>query len=261
MSIRRLVAICLLAVTILGLAACAAPSTANGAAPAANASAKTIRIGVDSTYPPMEFKNDQGQVVGFDVDFAKALSKKLGWNVEFVDSAWEGIIPGLQSQRFDAIISAMNVTEERSQQVDFIPYMNLGQIIVVRPDNNTIKSTADLAGKVIGAQLGTTCEEAAKKIPGVKEVKTYNGADAFQDLAAGRLDAIVVDNVVGQYRQTQAPGAFKTVGDVFEKAPIGIAVRKGDSDLKNALTKALADIKADGTFGTVSKTWFGTIVE
>lgn len=257
-AIRRMILLVFVMAAVIGLVACAPTSAAPNAAPSAT---KTLRIGVDSTYPPMEFKNDQGQVIGFDIDFTKALGNKLGWNIEFVDSAWEGIIPGLQSQRFDAIISSMNITDERSKQVDFIPYTSLGQIIVVRPDNTTIKGTADLVGKTVGAQLGTTCEEAARAIPGIKEIKTYNGADAFQDLAAGRLDAIVVDNVVGQYRQTQAPGAFKTVGDVFAKAPVGIAVRKGDNDLKNTLTKAVADIKADGTYGNISKAWFGSIVE
>lgn len=258
----------LLALSTLVLTACSGGSAGSTPAPtgstgesAANQTQNVLRVGIDATFPPNEFKNEKGEMIGFDIDYAKALAAQMGKQLEFVDTAWEGIIPGLQAKRFDVIISSMNITEKRQEQVDFVPYFSAGQIIVVRPENTTIKSPADLAGKVVGVQLGTSSEEAAKKIAGIKDLKTYNAADAFQDLAANRLDAVIVDDVVGLYRQTQAPNAFKVVGEAFDKLPVGIAIRKNEPELQKSLLDAVAALKQNGAYGKISGQWFGRVIE
>lgn len=221
-----------------------------------------ILVGTDDTYPPFEFRDDKNQLIGFDVDLMNEIAKRLGVKAEFVPTAWDGIIPSLEAKKFDAIISGMNITEERQKAVNFSqPYVAAGQVIVVRKDNNTIKKLEDLVGKVVAVQIGTTNEEEAKKIKGIKQVKTFNTfVDAFTDVANKRSDATIADEPVGKYYLTQKPDVFKIVGDAFARAPMGIAVRKEDKELLDAINKALADMKKDGTFATISKKWFGEVM-
>ncbi|ULT59471.1 basic amino acid ABC transporter substrate-binding protein [Neobacillus drentensis] len=219
-----------------------------------------IKIAVDDTFPPMEYRDDQNKLVGFDIDLATAISKELGVKVEFVPTAWDGILPGLDAKRYDIIMSSMNITDERKQKVDFVEYMKLGQVVAVKTGNPLkIQTKEDLSGKTVGVQLGTTSESAAKEIKGIKELKTYNGyTDVFNDLGLGRLQGVIVAEAVGRYYKTSKPDAFDVVGSSFQSLPVGIAVRKGDNDLEAALQKAIAAAKDNGTYTEVSKKWFGT---
>ncbi|MBT2655874.1 basic amino acid ABC transporter substrate-binding protein [Bacillus sp. ISL-18] len=219
-----------------------------------------IKIAVDDTFPPMEYRDDQNKLVGFDIDLATAISKELGVKVEFVPTAWDGILPGLDAKRYDIIMSSMNITDERKQKVDFVEYMKLGQVVAVKTGNPLkIQTKEDLSGKTVGVQLGTTSESAAKEIKGIKELKTYNGyTDVFNDLGLGRLQGVIVAEAVGRYYKTSKPDAFDVVGSSFQSLPVGIAVRKGDNDLEAALQKAIAAAKDNGTYAEVSKKWFGT---
>ncbi|MEH7098433.1 basic amino acid ABC transporter substrate-binding protein, partial [Neobacillus vireti] len=218
-----------------------------------------IKIAVDDTFPPMEYRDDQNKLVGFDIDLANAMSKELGVKVEFVPTAWDGILPGLDAKRYDIIMSSMNITDERKQKVDFVEYMKLGQVVAVKTGNPLkIQSKEDLSGKIVGVQLGTTSESAAKEIKGMKELKTYNGyTDVFNDLGLGRLQGVIVAEAVGRYYKTSKPDAFDVVGSSFQSLPVGIAVRKGDNDLEAALQKAITAVKDNGSYAEVSKKWFG----
>ncbi|MEH7544910.1 MULTISPECIES: ABC transporter substrate-binding protein [Bacillaceae] len=219
-----------------------------------------LKIAVDDTFPPMEYRNDQNKLVGFDIDLANAMSKELGVKVEFIPTAWDGILPGLDAKRYDIIMSSMNITDERKQKVDFVEYMKLGQVVAVKSGNpQKIQSKENLSGKIVGVQLGSTSESAAKEIKGIKELKTYNGyTDVFNDLGLGRLQGVIVAEAVGRYYKTSKPDAFDVVGSSFQSLPVGIAVRKGDNDLEAALQKAIATVKDNGTYAEVSKKWFGT---
>ncbi|WP_035100870.1 basic amino acid ABC transporter substrate-binding protein [Aneurinibacillus terranovensis] len=219
-----------------------------------------ITIAVDDTFPPMEFRNDKNELVGFDVDLAKAITKQIGVEANFVPTAWDGILPGLDAKKYDVIMSSMNITDERKQKVNFAEYLKLGQIVVVKAGNpKGIKSVQDLKGKVVGVQMGTTSETAVRKIAGIKDIKTYNGyTDAFNDMGLGRLDAIVAAEAVGRYYMKTKPGVYEVVGDTFQSLPVGIAVRKGDKDLLDALNKAVEEVKKNGEYAKVSKQWFGT---
>jgi polar amino acid transport system substrate-binding protein len=219
-----------------------------------------LTIGMDDTLPPMEYRNDKNELVGFDIDFANALAKELGVKVKFVPSAWDGIIPGLDAKRFDIILSSMNVTDERKKKVDFVEYFGVGQILAVKAGNPLkIQSTDDLKGQVVGVQLGSTGETAVNSIDGIKEVKKYDlTTDVFNDMGLGRVDAAVIGEVVGRYYMATKPGVFEVAGNAFNVQPMGIAVRKGDTELREALEKAVQTLEDNGTLSKASEKWFGS---
>lgn len=249
---KRTLLTAILVLTLL-LTACGtqAPTQATGA------EGRVLRVAVDATFPPAEYKDEQGNLVGFDIDYAKALAAALKMDIEFIDSGWEGIIPGLLADRWDLIISSMSITPERAEQVDFVQFTESFQVVLVRPDNATIHGPEDLAGHVVGVQLGTVSEAAAREIAGIAEIKTYNNADAFQDLAAGRVDAVIVEHQVAAYRQSQAPASFKVVGEPFRPLPIGIALRKDEPELKAQLEAGVQTLLDDGTYQRLLAEWYG----
>jgi polar amino acid transport system substrate-binding protein len=217
-----------------------------------------LTIGLDDSFPPMEYRNDKNELVGFDIDFAEAIGKELGVKVNFVPSAWDGILPGLDAKRFDIVLSSMSVTDERKKQVDFVEYFGAGQIVAVKAGNPlNIQSVEDLKGKVVGVQMGSTGETAADSIEGTKEVKKYNAnTDVFNDMGLGRVDAAVIGEMVGRYYMTTRPGVFEVVGEAFQVQPMGIAVRKGDTELREALEQTVQTLKDNGTLSEISQKWF-----
>lgn len=219
---------------------------------------KKIKIGLEDTYPPMEFRDETNKLVGFDIDLADAIAKKLGAEAEYVITEFGGLTMALNSGKFDMSLSAISVNPERAEQVDFSePYVKGGQAIIVKNDNGSIAKVEDLSGKIVGTQLGTTGEEAARKIAGVKEVKTYDKAtQPFHDLEIGRIDAVVVDEFVGRYYLAKQEGKFK-VAVTLDEEPIAIAFKKGDKEIQEAVKKAIEELKNDGTMSELSKKWFG----
>lgn len=220
-------------------------------------SAGKISIGLDDAYPPMEFRDDTNTLVGFDIDFGNAIGKKLGIEVEWVTTAWDGILPALKSGKFDMIISALSITDERKKEIGYSePYIAGGPIIIINKDNNSIKNSDDLNGKLVGVQLGSTGEFAASKINGVSEVKKYNKVtEALLDLKAKRIDAVVADDQVGRYYAGLDSNKYQIV-DKLNEEPFGIGFRKDDTVLINAIQEAINELKADGTLSQISLKWF-----
>jgi len=247
----------------LAIAACTPPAPA---APAAEAPAQQpaaapvkIKVGTNAEYRPFEYVDESGEIVGFDVDLIKELAKRAGYEVELVNTKWDGIFTALAAGEFDVVASACTITDERKQSVDFTdPYFNAGQSIAVLADNDTIKTVEDLKGKRIGVQLGTTGDMEASKIEGA-EVKRYEEITlAFQALANGDVDAVVNDtptsaDIIKANPEIKA----KIVGEPFTNEFYGIAVNKGKPEIRDALNKALAEIKADGTYDQIYQKWFG----
>jgi polar amino acid transport system substrate-binding protein len=222
--------------------------------------AGVLRIAIDPTYPPMEFVGPDGKLVGFDVELGRALAEKLGVEVEFLVTDWSGIIAGLTSGRYDVIISSMNITEERQQQVAFVEYVRMSQVFLCRT-GNIVQNEQDLVGKVVAVQTNTTShtwvEEVKKKGVGVKDIKAFPGAtDTFNSLKAGHADVIVTDEPVGRY-YGRKNSQFQVTGQAMEPEPIGIAMCKEDRELQKALTTALANLRQDGTYQKLSERWFG----
>lgn len=216
-----------------------------------------IMVGVDDSYPPMEYRDDKNTLVGFDIDFGNAIGQKLGVDIEWVPTAWDGIIPSLQSSKFDMILSSLSVTDERKQQIGFSePYIMGGPVIITLKGNDSIKTGNDLAGKVVGCQLGTTGEDAANSVAGIKELKKYDKiTEALQDLAAKRTDAVVADDQVGRYYIGLDPNKFMIAGKMNDE-PFGIGFRKDDTALIDAVQKAIDELKAEGTLSQISMKWF-----
>ncbi|KZL89566.1 ABC transporter substrate-binding protein [Clostridium magnum] len=218
-----------------------------------------IIIGIDDTYPPMEFKDKDNKLVGYDIDIANEIGKKLGTKVEFVPTAWDGIFMALQSKKFDVIHSSVSITDERKKTMIFTePYIYGGNAIFVKADNTTVNSQDDFKGKIIGCQVGTTAQDALSKISGMKEVKKYNGmTEAFLDLKNGRIDAVVSDPQVGDYYIASQKDKFKKIKSLLSQEPIGVAFRKDDTDLRDGYQKAMDELKKDGTLSKLSEKWFG----
>jgi ABC-type amino acid transport substrate-binding protein len=223
-----------------------------------------LRVAVDATYPPMEFEGDDGKVTGFDVDFSKELAKELGRPVEFVVMNWDGILAGLQSGRYDVIISSMNITPERSKQVNFVPYLSLAQVFVSRTGVGAVRSELELAGKVVAVQADTTSHELVQKIGSrvkIKEIRAFKGAtDCFSALKSKQADVIVIDEPVGLYYSKLSPKVFEVTGKASRSEPIGIAIRKKDQELFQAIGLAVEKIKKSPRWAEMSQRWFGRVL-
>ena len=224
-----------------------------------------IVIGLDDEYAPMGFKNEQNEIIGFDVDLAKEAAKRLGSQVEFKAIDWNSKEAELKSGRIDIIWNGLDITPERQENMLFSdPYMDNRQIIFVTKGNDQgITSEADLAGKSVGTQAGSTAEAYIDKTEGLKdsfsEFKTYGDyVSAFMDLENGRINALVCDEIVGRYAMSKQGDKFDalnvTVGPVSQ---FGLAFRKDNTELRNKVQKVFDEMVTDGTASKISEQWFG----
>lgn len=210
----------------------------------------------DTTYPPMEFV-DKGNIIGFDVDLVHEIGKRLGVDAEVITYNWDGLLPGLQAKRYDAIISTMNITPERLQVVDFVEYCRLSSIFVVKKGAPPVTKLDDLKGKTVAVQIATTQYDLVSSVPGVKNLLSFDDFSlTFPALRDGRADVVVIDEPVGAYYVTQNPSDFVVTGTATNPDPVGIAVNKDDVLLRQAIADAILAIKADGTFSKLAKQWF-----
>ncbi len=212
------------------------------------AAPKSIKVATDATWPPMEMVDANKQIVGYDIDFLNAVAKEAGVAVEFKNTAWDGIFAGLDSGQYDAIISSVTITEERKAKYYFTyAYTSIGQILVVPKTDKTSKTIADLKGKKVGSQIGTTGTMEVKKVAGV-ESKTYDEVGlAFEDMAAGRIAGVVCDEPVAAHfalQKKEYKDKFKIVGKAFTKEGYGIVVKKGNKELVALLNKGIKAVKS-----------------
>jgi len=232
----------------------------------AQAQEKTLRIGTEGAYPPFNNLTSDGQLVGFDIDIAKALCDEMKVKCTFVAQDWDGIIPALQAGKFDAIVASMSITPERAQKVDFThKYYNTPSAIAV-PKDSPLKGVTkeDLAGKNIGVATTTTHYNYASKTYTDSTIKGYPSSPEEQaDLANGRLDAIEDDIVVlQQWLDTPDGACCKILGqpspqpvEIFGPGA-GIAVRKGETDLVNKLNTAIDAIRKSGKYKEINDKYF-----
>ncbi len=252
------VLLCMALVVIMALATVACQKTEKEST---STDKKVITVGVDDSYPPMEYHDDKGDLVGFDIDLANALSEKMGGvEIQFISTAWDGIFLGLKADKYDAIISSVSMTPARMEEFEFTrPYLANGQVIVVKPGDTSIKSSDDLEGKIVGLQVETTADAAVKKqLEKTKfEVKKYDEImQAFTDMSAGRVDCIVVDYAVAIEYQTKHPDKYEITTAQLTNEPIAICIKKGNTELRDKFDKAIDEVKKDGTLAEISKKWF-----
>jgi len=235
---------------------------ASAAAPAAPPPAKVLVVGTDAAYAPFESQNEKGEIVGFDIDVVKAVAKKAGLEVKFVNTPWEGIFNALNQGDRDLIVSAVTITDERKQTMDFsAPYFDAAQLIAVK-QNSKVSKFDDLKKLKVGVQTGTTGDEAVTKLLGKNStsIKRFELTPlALKELEAGGVDAVVADNgVVVHYIANNPGGKFKTVNDkAFVPEQYGIVVKKGNKELLGKIDLALGAIKADGTYDKIYTQYFG----
>ena len=236
----------------------AAPASAAAPAPAA----KVYVVGTDAAYAPFESQNEKAEIVGFDIDVVKAIAAKAGIEVKFVNTPWEGIFNALGQGDRDMVVSAVTITDERKQTMDFsTPYFDAVQLIAVK-ENSKIAKFDDLKKLKVGVQTGTTGDEAVTKLLGKTStsIKRFESTPlALKELESGGVDAVVADNgVVIHYVANNKGAKFKTVADKsFAPEQYGIALKKGNADLLAKVNKGLADIKADGTYDKIFASYFG----
>ncbi|MGI6376642.1 MAG: ABC transporter substrate-binding protein [Anaerolineae bacterium] len=242
----------------------AAPAESGAAAaPAAPAAeAKTYVVATDAAFPPMEFVDENKNLAGFDIDLLNAIAAEMGFEVEFKNTAWDGIFAGLESGDYDAIISAVTIRKDRQAKYDFSePYVNAGQAIVVAIDDDTVAGKADLEGKVIGTQIGTTGAFTAQEIPGAT-VKEYDTIDlAFMDLLAGANEVVIVDTPVAAdfaLASEEYAGKLKIVGEPITEEHYGALVNKGqNAEFIAMFNEGLTKLKSSGKYDELYAKWLG----
>jgi polar amino acid transport system substrate-binding protein len=257
MKNKFFVVVSLIALFAMVLTACAPAATPASAAADAAAAATKIRVASDATYPPFETIDEKTKELnGFDIDLFKAIAKKANLEVEFVNIGFDPLLAGMAQCQYDAAISAITITDERKQNMTFSdPYFKAGQAITVGAKNDAIKTDADLKGKTIGTQLGTTGDILAKKIDGAN-VKSYDTVDlAFQDLINGQVEAVVADNVPSEGFVGKNVDKIKVVGNLLTSEDYGISVCKKNPDLLAKINKGLAEVKADGVIDELTAKW------
>jgi arginine/ornithine transport system substrate-binding protein len=247
------------------VAAPQAPAAAPAAA-TAPAALPELKVAIDPTYEPFTFKTSDGKPTGFDVDIAEALCAEIKRQCVYVEQVWDSMIPGLQAKKYDVIISSMSITEERQKVVDFTDkYYNTPSRIVVKADT-PFTDLGSLKDKKIGVLKGSTQEKYAMgelKTVGVSVVPYEAQDQVYLDIKSGRLDGTVADSVevTGGFLSKPEGAGYGFVGPVLNDVKyygigVGVAMRQGETQLKEELNAAIKAIRANGTYETVSKKYF-----
>ena len=221
---------------------------------------KKLVIATDATWPPMEYVDESTkEIVGFDIDFMKAVADAGGFGVEFKSTAWDGIFAGLATDKYDAIISSVTITEERKKEMDFSkPYVNAGQLLVVQKNLKGVAALADLKGKTAGAQIGTTGAFEIEKVKGVT-LKSYDEIGlAFEDLVNGRIAAVVCDTPVAANYALQNQtykGKLKIAGVAFTQEFYGVVVKKGNTQVLDMINAGIDKVLNTKKYDELQKKW------
>jgi L-cystine transport system substrate-binding protein len=217
-----------------------------------------LKIGTEGTYAPFTYHDDSGKLVGFDVEIGEAIAKQLGVKPEFVEGKWDGLIAGLDAKRYDVVINEVGITEARKEKYAFSePYIASKAVLIVSAKNDDIKGFADLKGKKSAQSLTSNFGKLAEQ-NGASLVGTDGFDQSIQLVITGRADATINDSLSYlDFKKHQPNAPVKVVAEEADADHSGVLIRKGDEDLVTAIDKALADIKADGTYQTISEKYFG----
>ena len=219
-------------------------------------------VGLDDSFPPMGFRDEKNEIVGFDIDLAKEAAKKMGIEVKFQPVVWANAIMELNNKNVDVIWNGMTITDERKEKINFSkPYL-ANRLIIITQANSPINTKADLTGKKVAVQAGSSAADAVKADPEalksfgeLVEFGTYT--EALLDVSAGRMDAVIIDEVVGRYYIAREPNRYKVLEDHYGSEEYGIGFRKSDAAFQAELQKAVDALIEDGTAKAISEKWFG----
>ncbi|QGU94621.1 transporter substrate-binding domain-containing protein [Clostridium bovifaecis] len=261
--LKNILALGIIGATMLGFVGCGSKTEAASSTGAAEK--EKLVLGFDDTFVPMGFKDEKGEIVGFDIDLAKELSKKIGKEITFQPIDWSMKESELNSGKIDMIWNGYSITDERKEKVAFTkPYLDNRQIIITLADSN-VKSKADLKGAKVGAQNQSSAVDAINKeadlVKSFADGKIYTfetNDDALRDLEAKRIDAVVADEILARYYiSKKGEEKYKVLSDDFGSETYGVGVRKDDKELLDSINKAFDDMKKDGSAKTISEKWFG----
>ncbi|OKP95427.1 amino acid ABC transporter substrate-binding protein [Paenibacillus sp. P46E] len=248
---RRGILVLLVVMAITVIAGCSSSGSKDG----------KLVIGIDDKFAPMGFRDDNNEIVGFDIDYAKAAAEKMGKKVTFQPIDWSAKESELNSGRIDMIWNGYTITDERKEKVLFTkPYLENSQVVVVLA-GSTLSKLDDLAGKEVGLQSLSSAADALEaspikaKLSGVSEFT--DNVLALTDLKSGRLDGVVIDEVVARYYMSKEPNSYKLLDESLAPEQYGIGIKKGNEALLTELQKALDELNSDGTAAEISTKWFG----
>lgn len=236
-----------------------------GSKDAASSDKKVLKVATEAAYAPFEYKEKDGTITGFDVEYIKAIAKEMGYDAKVTHIAWDGLIPALDSGSQDVVISAMTITDERKKSVLFSdPYLEVRQYVALR-DKDNITSLKDLKGKVLGAQNNTTGHYWAAEFYGVKpeaesaKVKKFDTSpDALEALKNGSIDAAIIDGpVVLDYIKNNPNAHLKYFkSNEFKQEYYGIAIKKDNSEMAKKVSAAIKKLKENGTYDKLVQKYF-----
>lgn len=223
----------------------------------------TFILGLDDSFPPLGYRNENNEIVGFDIDLAREVCSRLGVKLICQPIDWDAKEQELSNAKIDCIWNGLTITEERENAMTMSkPYLNNAQVVVVRADSG-YNTLADLAGKTVGIQSGSSAQDALDDAPkfkdSLKEVVEFNeNITALNDLEIKRIDGVVMDLIVANYSITTTGKPFKVLNESLAPEQYGIAFKKGNFALANEVQKTLEAMAADGTVAKISEKWFGT---
>jgi len=217
-----------------------------------------ITMAMSGQYPPFNFVDDKNELTGFDVEIGKEIAKRISVTGVPMSTAWDGIIAGLLANKYELICGSMAITDERLKSIDFSdPYYRSGAQLFVKKDS-PLKTVADLKGKKVGVTLGTTYEKWVRENIADADIRTYKGVpDMILEVSTGRIDGFVTDKIVGALAIKDKGAPIALAGDLLYEEKMGIAMRKGNTELKTAIDTALAAMKEDGSYHDISMKWLG----
>lgn len=223
----------------------------------------SLLVGLEGTYPPFSFQDENGKLAGFEVDFADALAQHLGVKASLKPTKWDGMLASLDSKRIDVVINQVTISDERKKKYDFsTPYTISGiQALTKKENAASISKPEDLSGKKVGVGLGSNYEQWLRaNVKGV-DIRTYDDDPTkYQDLRVGRINAILVDRLAALDLVKKTGNTLAVAGPAFSRQESGVALRKGNTQLLDAINKAIADMQKDGTMAKLSEKWFGADV-
>lgn len=224
-----------------------------------------VSVATDSTWPPMEYINRDRRLVGFDIDLLREIGRRAGFRPVFETVAWDGIFAGLAARQYDMIASSVTLLEERKQAMLFSqPYFEAPQHIVVRREDHGIQQLEEFAGQAVGAQIATTGSRLIAQTPGV-QVRTYDDLGlAVEDLATGRLAAIVADMAIVEYfvlGNERYADELAVTGPPYATEEYAFAIRRDHPELRDRIDAALTDVRKDGTLMRIREFWFEHVFE
>ena len=257
---KKWMLLCLTALLSLAVLVSGCGGDAKKPAASSGGTAKVLRIGTNADFAPFEFQDVNGkEYEGFDMDLVRAVAKEMGCQAEIQNINFDGLIPALESGNLDLIISGMTINDERKQKVDFsAPYYKSGLTIIVKKDNQNIKKFADLSGKKVAVQIGTTSAKEVRKIQGVEVKELNSSADTFMELKAGGVDAVVNDRPVNDYYIAKSGVKdVRALDELLTSEDYGMAISKKNPELTKKVDDALKKLRENGEYDKIYKKWFG----